>query len=64
MIDLTGRMRTVHPHSFAVAVATAGAVEAHLRAEMHERDARLRARYGDRVARGAARARWSPPAAA
>jgi hypothetical protein len=52
VIDLTGRMRTVHPHSFAVAVATAGAVEAHLRVGLHERDARLRARYGDRVLEG------------
>ncbi len=52
VIDLTGHMRTVHPHSFAVAVTTAGAVEAHLRCEMHERDARLRARYSDRIAQG------------
>ena len=49
VIDLTSRMSTVHPHSFAVAVATAGAVEAHLRCLMHERDARLRSRYRDRV---------------
>ena len=45
-------MSTVHPHSFAVAVATAGAVEAHLRCLMHERDARLRSRYRDRVLGG------------
>jgi hypothetical protein len=37
VIDLTSRMSTVHPHSFAVAVATAGAVEAQLRVRMHER---------------------------
>jgi len=49
VIDLTSRMSTVHPHSFAVAVATAGAVEAHLRCQMHERDDRLRSRYRDRV---------------
>jgi hypothetical protein len=49
VIDLTSRMSTVHPHSFAVAVATAGAVEAHLRCLMHEHDGRLRARHGDRV---------------
>ena len=42
VIDLTSRMSTVHPHSFAVAVATAGAIEAHLRCLMHEHDARLR----------------------
>ena len=52
VIDLTSRMSTVHPHSFAVAVATAGAVEAHLRCLMHEHDARLRARYSDRVLTG------------
>ena len=52
VIDLTSRMSTVHPHSFAVAVATAGAVEAHLRCLMHEHDARLRGRYRDRVLTG------------
>ena len=52
VIDLTSRMSTVHPHSFAVAVATAGAVEAHLRCLMHENDARLRGRYRDRVLGG------------
>src|SRR5579875_145457 len=50
VIDLTGEMTTVHPHSMAVAVATAQAVEAHLRCEMLGRDARLLARYGDRLA--------------
>src|SRR4051812_38149513 len=52
VIDLTSRMSTVHPHSFAVAVATVGAVEAHLRCLMHEQDARLRSRYRDRVLTG------------
>ena len=52
VIDLTSKMSTVHPHSFAVAVATAGAVEAHLRCLMHEHDARLRSRYRDRVLTG------------
>jgi hypothetical protein len=52
IVDLTSRMGTVHPHSFAVAVATAGAVEAHLRCQMHERDARLRSRYRERVVGG------------
>ena len=50
VIDLTGDFSTVHPHSLAVATATAQAVEAWLRLEMQEHDARLRARYGDRVA--------------
>jgi hypothetical protein len=53
VIDLTSRMSTVHPHSFAVAVATAGAIEAHLRCLMHEHDARLRSIYLDRVLGGA-----------
>ena len=52
ILDLTSRMSTVHPHSFAVAVATAGAVEAQLRCRMHESDARLRSRYRDRVLGG------------
>jgi hypothetical protein len=55
-IDLTGDFSTVQPHSLAVATATAQAVETQLRLSMHERDQRLRARYGDRVA-GAPHAR-------
>src|ERR1700761_2484571 len=53
VIDLTGEMRTVHPHSMAVATATAQAVEAQLRCEMLDRDARLLARHGDRLLSGA-----------
>src|SRR6201996_6480807 len=53
VIDLTGEMATVHPHSMAVATATAQAVEAHLRCEMLNRDARLLSRYGDRLTAGA-----------
>jgi GAF domain len=49
VIDLTGRMVTAHPHSLACAVATAQAVESHLRLLMQERDAHLRACYEDRV---------------
>ena len=52
VIDLTGQMRTVHPHSMAVATATAQAVEAQLRCEMLNRDARMLARYGDRLLTG------------
>ena len=50
VIDLTGDFSTVHPHSLAVATATALAAESSLRLEMQERDLRLRARYGARVA--------------
>jgi hypothetical protein len=51
VIDLTGEMTTVHPHSMAVAVATAQAIEAQLRCAMLDRDARLLARHGDRLGR-------------
>ncbi len=56
VIDLTGAKRTVHPHSMAVAVATAQAMEAQLRCEMLNRDARLLSRHGDRLHRGERRA--------
>ncbi len=49
VIDLTGEMSTVHPHSMAVATATAHAVEAQLRCQMLDRDGRLLARYGDHL---------------
>src|ERR1700722_20332117 len=48
VIDLTGEMSTVHPHSMAVATATVQAVEAHLRCEMLDRDGRLLSRFGGR----------------
>jgi hypothetical protein len=50
IIDLTGDLSTVHPHSLAVATATARAVEASLMLVLQESDARLHARYGGRVA--------------
>jgi hypothetical protein len=50
VIDLTGDFSTVHPHSLAVAAATAQAVEASLRMGVQEHDAHLRARYGGHVA--------------
>jgi hypothetical protein len=52
VIDLTGRMITAHPHSLACAVATAQAVESHLRCLMQEHDAHLRACYEERVVGG------------
>jgi hypothetical protein len=52
VIDLTGEMATVHPHSMAVATATAQAVEAQLRCQMLDRDGRLLARYGSRLLEG------------
>jgi hypothetical protein len=56
IIDLTAPMTTAHPHSFSCAVVTAQAVEAELRCAMHERDARLRSRYGELAAGGGQRA--------
>ena len=50
VIDLTGDFSTVHPASLGVATATARAVETLLRLEQQERDALVRARYGDLVA--------------
>ena len=55
IVDLTGRSSTAHPYSLASAVAIAGAVEAHLRAAMLERDARLRSRYEEGIRRGGRR---------
>ena len=46
IIDLTGDISVVNPLSLAVVVATARAVEELLRGRLHERDDRLRARYG------------------
>src|SRR5215210_5222217 len=49
VIDLTGLERSVHPHSLAIVMTTARAVEGQLRQRLHERDSRLRARYERRV---------------
>jgi hypothetical protein len=44
IVDLTGRMKTAHPHSLAV--------ESGLRFRVRERDAQLRARYLTRITSG------------
>jgi hypothetical protein len=46
IIDLTGDISSVNPHSLSVVVATAMAVEEMLRGQLRERDDHLRARYG------------------
>lgn len=51
VIDLTGDLTVVHPHSLALVMATARAVETFLRCGLQERDERLRARYGDHLRR-------------
>jgi hypothetical protein len=60
IIDVTGRMRTVHPQGLAAAVATARAVESHFRCLMYERDERLRARHEQRLVAGGAQALVTP----
>jgi hypothetical protein len=55
VIDLTGAMSTIHPHSLGCAVATAQAVESHLRCLMQERDQRLRSKFEQRVTAGGER---------
>src|SRR4051812_37748852 len=45
VIDLTGRLSDVHPHSLAIAMTTARAVEGHLRSRLRERDELLRRRF-------------------
>jgi hypothetical protein len=55
VIDLTGLKKHVHPHTLAIVITTARAVESHLAHLLRERDDRLRARYRDRIAGGADR---------
>jgi hypothetical protein len=61
IIDVTGKLGTVHPGTFGLALATAQAVELQLRALMRERDAWLRGRYEDRVAATGSRALLATP---
>jgi Transcriptional regulatory protein, C terminal/GAF domain len=49
-INVTGKLRTIHPDSFGLAVATSHVVEMHLHEQMNLRDAQLRARYEDELA--------------
>jgi hypothetical protein len=55
IIDITGKLDTAHPYCLGCVVATAHAVEYHLRWLMNQRDARLRARYEERVLAGGPR---------
>jgi hypothetical protein len=49
VIDLTGHLRTAHPHTLSLVTAAAGMAEAYLAQEMERRDARLREAYLARV---------------
>ena len=53
VLDLTGDINSVNPHSLSVVVATARAVEELLRGKLRARDDRLRDRYGALVAAAA-----------
>jgi len=55
VIDLTGLVKDVHPHSLALAISAARAVEAQLRYRRLERDDRLRARYHGQIIGGSDR---------
>lgn len=49
VIDLTGLKKHAHPHTLAIVMTTARAVESHLRHLQHERDDQLRTRYRART---------------
>lgn len=53
VIDLTGGYKSSHPYSLGLVTAAARLAEVELRTRLEQRDERLRARYLDRLARGA-----------
>lgn len=50
VIDLTGHLRSAHPHTLNLVTAAAGIAETHLRQELERDDARLRTAYVERIA--------------
>ncbi|HWH12937.1 MAG TPA: GAF domain-containing protein [Solirubrobacteraceae bacterium] len=50
VVDLTGHLRTAHPHTLALVTAAAGMAEAYLRHDQLRRDEALREAYLERVA--------------
>jgi hypothetical protein len=50
VVDLTGHLKTAHPHTLALVTAAAGMAEAYLRHEFELRTQRLRERYCARIA--------------
>ncbi len=50
VVDLTGHLRTAHPHTLSLVTAAAGMAEAYLRHDQLRRDSILREAYLERVA--------------
>jgi hypothetical protein len=50
VVDLTGHLRTAHPHTLALVTAAAGMAEAYLRHDQLRRDEAMREAYLERVA--------------
>lgn len=50
VVDLTGHLRTAHPHTLALVTAAAGMAEAYLRHDQARRDEVVREAYLDRIA--------------
>jgi hypothetical protein len=50
VVDLTGHLRSAHPHTLALVTAAAGMAEAYLRHDQLRRDAVLREAYLERIA--------------
>jgi hypothetical protein len=56
LLDLSSGLRTAHPNSLALVAAVAEVLVGQLRAELAERDARIKGRYLERLGSGARRA--------
>ena len=50
VVDLTGHLKTAHPHTLSLVSAAAGMAEAYLRSEQQRRTERLREQYCARIA--------------
>jgi hypothetical protein len=50
VVDLTGHLRTAHPHTLALVTAAAGMAEAYLRHDQLRRDEAIREAYLERIA--------------
>lgn len=50
VVDLTGHLRTAHPHTLSLVAAAAGMAETYLRHELERRDRLMRDAYLDRIA--------------